>query len=112
MTLACGAKVVLISRLAGLNSSADSIPCCESQVVIILKIEPKLRRQTEVFPQANGSVSADGPRSADDLIDAGKTESLGQFISTHAHGLHELGLENLARVDRKNFSGSGHDCFY
>jgi hypothetical protein len=61
-----------------------------------LKIEPKLRRQTEVLPQANGGVATDGPVSPDNVTDARKIEGLRQFISTQSHWLHELGLEKFA----------------
>jgi hypothetical protein len=68
-----------------------------------LKIEPKLRGQTEVLPQANGGVGTDGPVSPDNVIDARKIEGLRQFIGTQSHWIHELGLENFSRVDRKHF---------
>ena len=93
-----------ITDRSRLNPPANSAAFCNSQVVIILQIEPELCGQTEILPQADGSVSADGPVSADDFIDAGESEGLRQLIRTHAHGLHELGLENFSRVDRKDLS--------
>src|SRR5438105_9992653 len=97
------------ARLQSLDPFADSAPFCNSQVVVILKIEPKLRWQTKILSQPNGSVGPDGPISADHFINARKTQSLRQLISTHAHRLHELRLENLSRVHRKHLSRSGHD---
>src|ERR1019366_7608571 len=92
--LAGAGKFGVIGNLPRFNPFAGSVDFCNSQVVVVLKIEPKLCRQTEILPQANGSFGTDGPVSADDLIDAGKTECLRQFISAHAHWLHEFGLEN------------------
>ena len=77
-TLAGAGDLDSSSSHAGLNPSADSAAFCNSQVVIILKIEPELCGQAEVLPQANGSVGTDGPVSADNFIDAGEIEGLRQ----------------------------------
>src|SRR5712672_694122 len=75
---------------ARLDLLADSTAFCNSQIIVILKIHPELRRQTEIFPQTDGSVSTDSTVSPDDLIDAREIQRLGQFIRGHPHGLHEL----------------------
>src|SRR5271155_1525200 len=107
---ACAGKFDIVSNFAGPNPFADSATFGNSQVVIVLKIEPKLRGQTEVLSQANGSLRTDSPVSPDDFIDAGKIERFRQFISTHAHWLHELGLENFSRMNRKHLPRFGHAC--
>src|SRR5439155_24753306 len=93
-----------------LDPFADSAAFRNSQVVVILKIEPKLRRQTEILSQANGRVGTDGPISTDHFIDSRKTQGLRQLTSTHSHRLHKLRLENLSRMHCKHFFRSGHDC--
>src|ERR1019366_7835954 len=95
-------------NLARPNPFTNSAALGDSQVVVILKIEPKLRRYAEVFPQANGGVGADGPVSPDDFIDARKTESVSQRIAAQAQWFHELGLENLPRLNRKHLPRSCH----
>jgi hypothetical protein len=77
------------------------------QIVVVLKIEPKLRGQTEVLPQANGGVSTDGPVSPDNVIDARTIQGLRPFISTQSHALHELGLEDFSLMDRKHLPRFG-----
>ncbi len=72
--------------LEGSNPSADAVTLCDSQVVVVLKIKPKLRGQTEVLPQANGSAGTDAPLSPDDLIDARKIEGLRQFMALNPIG--------------------------
>ena len=91
----------------GIDSLADSAAFCDPQIVVVLKIEPKLGGQAEVFAQTDGSFGTDGPVSADHFVYAGKTERLHQFIGTHPHRLHELGLKNFSGMDRKNLSRSG-----
>src|ERR1700719_2413976 len=54
------AKFGIISNLAGPNPFADTDALRDSQVVVVLKIEPKLGGQAEVLPQANGGVGTDG----------------------------------------------------
>ena len=64
--------------LAGPNPFADSVALGDSQIVVVLKIEPKLGGQAEVLPQSNRGVGTDSPVSSDDLVDAGKIEGLRQ----------------------------------
>src|ERR1700690_1075549 len=94
-------KFAVMRKLTGPNPFADAASLGDSQVVVILKIEPKLRRQTKVLSQANGGVCADGAVSPDNFIDPRKAEGLRQFIGAHTHGLHEFGLENVSRVNCK-----------
>src|SRR5260370_26924701 len=98
-----------MSNFAWPDPFADSASLRDSQIVVVLKLEPKLRWQTKVLYQANGGIGTDGAVPADYFIDARKIKGLCQFISTHAHGLHELGLENFSRVNRQNFHRFGHD---
>ena len=51
----------IMSNLAGLNPFADPASLGDSQIVIVLQIEPKLRGQAEVLPQANGRFGTNGP---------------------------------------------------
>ena len=59
-TLTCAGHCGVIRSLTRFNPFADSAAFRESQIVIILKLEPKLRGQTEILAQTNGSVSTDG----------------------------------------------------
>src|SRR5260370_21990141 len=59
-TLARVGTFGIIRNFAGPNPFADSATLRDSQIVVVLKIEPKLRGQTEVLPQAKGGVSTDG----------------------------------------------------
>src|ERR1019366_9789676 len=97
-----------MSNLAGPDPLADSAALRDSQIVVVLKIKPKLRWQTKVLSQANGGIGTDGPVSPDHFIDTRKTEGLCQRIDTHAHGFHELGLENFSRMNRKYLPRLSH----
>src|ERR1039458_393438 len=99
-----------IANVAGLDPSSNSATFGNSQVEVVLKIQPELCRQTKILSQANGGIGADGPVSADHFIDAGKVERFRQRIGAHAHRLHELGFENLSRVDRKYPFRLRHSC--
>src|SRR5271168_2348525 len=91
-----------ISDLAAFDPFADSATLRNSQIVIVLQIEPKLCGQVEVLSQADGSVGTDGAVSADDLVDAGKVERFRQCIGAYVHWLHELCFENFSRVNCKH----------
>jgi len=54
----------VLRDLQRLDTFADSAALRDPQVAVILKVEPKLRGQSEVLPQANGGVGADSPVSA------------------------------------------------
>jgi hypothetical protein len=64
----------VMSHFAWLYPFADSAPFRNPQVIIILKIEPKLGWQSKILSQANGSVGTDGSMATDDFIDARKTQ--------------------------------------
>src|SRR5512140_2572460 len=83
--LACGGRFGIINDLARLNTFADSAAFGNSQLIVILQIEPKLRGQAKIPSQANGSVGANGPLSTDDLINARKIQGFCQCISADAH---------------------------
>jgi len=97
-----------MGNLSGSNFITDAAALGESQIVVVLKIEPELSGQAEVFSQANGSVGADRTISTDDFIDAREIESLRQFIGAYAHRLHEFSLENFSGVNCKNLLRFGH----
>jgi len=101
-SLLCVGKFGAMNDLAGPNPFADAATLRDSQIVIVLKIEPKLRGQTEVLPRRM-AVSALMARSPpDDFIDARKLRLLP--VDKHSlHWLHELGLENFSRMNRNTF---------
>src|ERR1035441_4920766 len=103
-TLARPGELRTIVNVARLDALADSAACGNSQVVVVLKIHPELCRQAKIPFEANSSIGTDGPIPADDVIDARKVERLSQRISAQAHRFHELGLENLSRMHRKDLS--------
>src|SRR5580692_6326211 len=98
-----------IDTVAGLDLPADSAAFGNSQVIVILKIQPKLRGQAKILSQTHGSVGADGSIAAHHFIDAGKVTRFRQRISANAHRFHEFGLKNLSRVYHKNPSRLRHD---
>src|SRR5580698_2446857 len=59
-------------NVAAFDPPANPSAFGNSQVVVILKIQPELGGQAEILSQANGSIGTDSPVSADDFIDAGK----------------------------------------
>src|SRR5260370_6929286 len=87
--LACTGKFGVVGNLPRSNPFADSAAFRNSQVVVVLKIEPELCSQTEILPQANASVGADGPHPANDFIHARKTHSFCHSISPHPHRLND-----------------------
>src|SRR5580658_10315573 len=56
--LACNGSLRAIDNVAGLDLSADSAAFGNSQVIVILKIQPKLRGQAKILSQTHGSVGA------------------------------------------------------
>jgi hypothetical protein len=91
-----------VTYLSRANSSSSATAFGQSQVVIILQVEPELRRQTEILPQSNRSISADRSFSPYNLIDARKVQGFCQLICADIHWLHELGFENLSWMDGKD----------
>jgi hypothetical protein len=87
---------------AGPDLFSDAAALGQSQVVIVLQVEPELCGQAEILSQTDSGVGTDGPVSADDVVDAGERKRLRQGLSGYAHGFHEFGLENLAGMDREN----------
>src|ERR1700722_14091952 len=94
----------MMSNISRLDPLADSAPFGDSQIVVVLKVQPELRGQTKILPQANRSIGTDASVPADHLIDAGEVERLRQCVRAHAHRFHELSLENLPRMHRKDLS--------
>src|SRR5450755_2624348 len=101
-------KLSIMNNLAGPNPFTDAAALCDPQIVVVLKIEPKLRGQIEILPQPYGGVGTDRPISPDHFIDARKTQRVCQFIGAYAHGFHELSLENIPGVNREHFPRFGH----
>src|SRR5580692_328023 len=107
--LACGGDLRTRASV-GLDSIADPAAFRNSHVVVVLKVQPELCWQAKILSETNGSLSADGPVSPDHFINAGKLQRLRQRIGSQPHRLHELGLQNLSWMQRKDSSRVRHSC--
>jgi hypothetical protein len=72
------------------------------EVEVRLKIKPELLGRAEVAGEAEGCVGCDGTLSKNDLINAAGRDRnvLGEAVLGKPHGLEELLMENLTRVNR------------
>src|SRR6266567_5910826 len=75
--------------------------CGKAEIVFILQIKPKLRRQPEIDSKAQRRVCRNGALLADNIADAGlrNVQILCQTISRQSERLHELGAQNLSGMD-------------
>src|SRR5262249_6836954 len=55
---------------------AHAAPLGNSQVVVVLQVEPELCWQAKILSQADGSLGADGTISAHDFVDSWKVQCL------------------------------------
>jgi hypothetical protein len=73
--LASAGEFAATAAFRGFELAADSAALCKSEVVVVQKIEPKLRRcRPKYFPKRTAVSCADGPASTDDLVDARNTQ--------------------------------------
>src|SRR5579859_1534258 len=61
---------------------AHSAALSDSQIVVILQVEPELRRQAEILPQPNCGIRTDRPLSPHDVINSREPKRLRQGINT------------------------------
>jgi len=87
----------------GSNAFADSAAFRDSQIVVVLKIEPKLRGQAEILSRrmAVSALMARSPRTPRRYPE---NRGPSPVHRRSRHGLHELGLQNVSRVNRKHLS--------
>src|SRR5437879_13844967 len=72
----CAAEFSVITGPQRLDTSANSDAFRNSEVVVVLKVEPKLCRQAEILSQAYRGVGADGSPACYNLMNPQHTQLL------------------------------------
>jgi hypothetical protein len=101
----CGSPV-------GLDLKIETVSYCllgDLQIVMGLKVKPKLRRHPKETPEPQRRVRRNGPLALNDFIDAPRRNAyvFGKPILGNTHGFQELLQQNLSGMNRGKVSFHG-----